>query len=108
MVEKSRLEEIKELVALEPNDTFCRYALGMEYMGISEFEEAIRHFEEVIRLDPSYAAAYFQAGLASQKNHNIPGAKEYLSKGIEVADKKGDRHARDEMRSALENLEGLD
>ncbi len=108
MTEKSRLEEFKELVDLEPDDTFCRYALGMEYMGISEFDEAVRHFEAVIRLDPSYAAAYFQAGIASKKNRNISRAREFLVRGIEVAEKNGNRHARDEMRDALENLEGLE
>lgn len=104
MPEKTRLEEFKELVELEPNDTFCRYALGMEYMGASEFDEAVHHFQEVIRLDPLYSAAYFQAAIASHKAEHIDQAKEFLNRGIEVAEKKGDWHARDEMKEALENL----
>src|SRR5580765_6741759 len=104
MAEKTRLEEFKELVELEPNDTFCRYALGIEYMGTSEFNEAVLHFQEVIRLDPTYSAAYFQAAIASQKAEHIDQAKEFLQKGIEVAEKKGDWHARDEMKAALESL----
>src|SRR5262245_35145756 len=103
MAEKTRLEEFKELVELEPNDTFCRYALGMKYMANSEFEEAVLHFQEVIRLVPTYPAAYFQAAIASHKAEHIDQAKEFLHRGIEVAEKKGDWHARDEMKAALEN-----
>src|SRR3990172_4370497 len=105
MEEKSRLEQFKEFVELDPSDTFSRYALGMEYMSLFNFEEAIRHFQEVIRLDPKYDVAYFQAALASQKLDLVDQAKAFLQKGIQVAEMKGDLHARDEMLAALQNLE---
>lgn len=105
MTEKTRLEEFKELVEMEPNDTFCRYALGMEYMGVSEFEEAIINFTKAVELDPAYSAAYFQAAIASKNLQKIDQAREFLQKGIEVAEKKGDWHARDEMKQALEDLD---
>ncbi len=103
-IEKSRLEQIKEFVELDPSDTFSRYALGMEYMGISEFSEAVVQFAEVIKLDSSYSAAYFQAALASEQLKQMEDAKNYLVRGIAEAEKKRDWHARDEMKAALENL----
>ena len=102
--EKSRLEQFKEFVEMDPTDLFSRYALAMEYVGAGQYEDAVRHFKEAIRLDPGYSAAYFQAGLASHKAGNIDAAKEFLQNGIVVADKKGDRHARDEMQAALDLL----
>ena len=90
---------------MDPSDTFSRYALGMEYMGAGQFEESIAQFVEVVKLDPAYSAAYFQASIASRKNDQIDQAKEYLVRGIEVAEKKGDHHARDEMKQALQDLE---
>jgi tetratricopeptide (TPR) repeat protein len=104
-LEKSRLEQFKEFVELDPSDTFSRYALGMEYMGISEFENAIEQFEHVIRIAPNEAPAYFQAGLASAKLNQKDRAREYLNNGIAVAERIHDRHAKDEMQAALSELE---
>ena len=103
--EKSRLEQFKEFVEMDPSDTFSRYALAMEYLGASQFPEAIHHFEEVLRLDPTYSAAYFQASIASRKAERLEEAKVFLTKGIEVAEKKGDWHTRDEMKAALQQME---
>lgn len=102
--EKSRLEQFKEFVEMDPSDTFSRYALAMEYMGAGKYAESLVQFREVLKLDPTYSAAYFQAAIASRKNDEIQQAREYLTQGIEVADKKGDRHACDEMKQALQDL----
>ena len=102
--EKSRLEQFKEFVEMDPSDTFSRYALAIEYMSVPDYAEAVRNFEEVIRLDSSYSAAYFQAAIASRNLQQIEQARRFLQTGIEVAEKKGDWHARDEMRAALEDL----
>ena len=103
--EKSRLEQFKEFVEMDPTDTFSRYALGMEYMAVPDYEQAVFHFQEVIRLDADYSAAYFQAALGSQKMNKLEQAKDFLRKGIDVAEKKRDWHARDEMTAALQTLE---
>jgi len=106
-VEKSRLEQFKEFVELDPTDTFSRYALGMEYMGAGDYQQGIAQFDEVIRLDSADSAAYFQAANACEILNENDRAKDYLRKGIQAAEKKGDKHARDEMTAALEKLEAL-
>ena len=105
--EKSRLEQFKEFVEMDPSDIFSRYALAMEYLGAGQYGDSLAQFVEVLKLDPTYSAAFFQASIASRKNGQISQAREYLERGIEVADKKGDRHARDEMKQALEELNDL-
>jgi tetratricopeptide (TPR) repeat protein len=105
--EKSRLDQFKEFVELDPSDTFSRYALGMEYMGILDFDSAIAQFQEVIRIEPANAAAYFQSANACEALGDQERAKNFLRKGIQVATEKGDRHAKDEMTAALEKLEDL-
>ena len=104
-VEKSRLEQFKEFVEMDPGDSFSRYALGMEYMGISGFQEAIEQFDEVIRIVPNEAPAYFQAAIAFLNLDQKEKSREYLIRGIAVAEKINDRHARDEMQAALEKLD---
>ncbi len=106
--EKSRLEQFKEFVEMDPADTFSRYALAMEFLGTAQFPEAVLHFREVIKLDPTYSAAYFQAAIASQKGEQPDQARQFLIQGIEVAEKKGDWHTRDEMKAALQQLDEKD
>jgi Tfp pilus assembly protein PilF len=103
--EKSRLEQFKEFVELDPTDTFSRYALGMEYLGTSEYSDALQQFQEVIRLQPDDPAAYSQAALAAENLHQVDEARLFLQKGIEAATKKGDKHTREEMEAALEKLD---
>ena len=103
--EKSRLEQFKEFVEMDPSDAFSRYALGMEYMGIGEFDNAIAQFQEVVRIEPGNSAAYFQSAIACERLDDQEQAKEFLRKGIQVATEKGDKHAKDEMTAALEKLE---
>jgi Tfp pilus assembly protein PilF len=103
--EKSRLEQFKEFVELDPSDTFSRYALALEYMGVRDFEQAVGQLKEVIRIDPSYSAAYFQAAIASRGMEKFDEAKNFLRSGIQAAEKKGDWHTRDEMNAALSDLE---
>jgi Tfp pilus assembly protein PilF len=105
--EKTRLEQFKEFVELDPSDTFSRYALGMEYMGLSEYLQALQQFEEVIRQDPGEPAAYSQAAIAAENLNRIDQARTFLHKGIEVAMKKGDQHTTEEMQAALEKLDGI-
>jgi Tfp pilus assembly protein PilF len=77
----------------------------MEYMGVGEFENAIAQFQEVMRIEPANAAAYFQSATASERLDDIERAKDFLRRGIQVATEKGDKHAKDEMTAALEKLE---
>ncbi len=103
--EKSRLEQFKEFVEMDPSDTFSRYALAMEYMSVEQFGDAVGHFREVLKLDPTYSAAYFQAAIASRKSGSNDQAIDFLTRGIEAAEKKGDWHARDEMKAVLEEIQ---
>jgi tetratricopeptide (TPR) repeat protein len=102
--EKSRLEQFKEFVEMDPLDTFSRYALGMEYMGISNFQQAVKQFDEVIRIAPDESPSYFQAAIGLIHLDRKDLAKDYLIRGIAVAEKMNDRHARDEMQAALDQL----
>jgi Tfp pilus assembly protein PilF len=92
-------------VEMDPSDTFSRYALGMEYMGVADYQNAITQFEEVIRIDATDAAAYFQAANVCENLNERERAMDYLRKGIAAAEKKGDKHAKDEMTAALEKIQ---
>lgn len=56
--------ELKYVVDLYPNLPPARHALGMAYLNVDRFEEAIVQFDAGIRLDSAYAGNYYGKGLA--------------------------------------------
>ncbi|MBI2619261.1 MAG: hypothetical protein HYW57_04205 [Ignavibacteriales bacterium] len=102
---EERIAKLKRLLDQDPGDSFTRYALGLEFAGKDETRLAISFFQEVIRRDPTYVPAYQQLGYAFQKLERRNDAVEVLRRGIEVATKLNDMHARNEMEEALNELE---
>ena len=101
---EDRVAKLKAFLEKDPDDSFTRYALALEYASQGDYQIAIAYLQELLHRDPDYVAAYQQlavsfAGLGKRKE-----AVEILGKGIAVATKQGDLHARNEMQEALDEL----
>lgn len=103
-MEKSRIENLKQMLEVDPLDTFARYALGLEYMGMQEYESARGMFEEIRVLDPNYQAVYYQLGKVYELLGEETEARKVYEKGIYVAASKGDMHTKSELEQALNEL----
>lgn len=101
----SRLNQLLDMLKDEPNDTFLRYALAMEYAKLDQPEEALTHFNQIIHQNPDYVAAYFMAGRSAEQKSDIDLAKAYYRRGIDTAQRIGDSHAAGEISAALMMLE---
>jgi tetratricopeptide (TPR) repeat protein len=97
----ARLERLKVLVEKNPQDVFAWYGLAMEHKNRQQHQEAILAFEELLTRDPGYTAAYLHYGTALRQAGEEEKAQEVLSKGVQVAEEKGEQHARDELLEAL-------
>jgi tetratricopeptide (TPR) repeat protein len=102
---QSRLESLKQLLVEDPNDSFTRYALALEYNSLGEPETAVSFLKEVIDRDATYLPAYHQLGQICARLNRTEEAKQIYRKGIELAKATGDAHAREEMTEELEELE---
>lgn len=100
-----RLEQLKSILALDPANTFARYALGMEYSSGGETESALQEFRTLLEVDANYANAFFMGAQALQHAERIPEAVSWLQDGIACAQRVGNRHAESEMQSLLDELE---
>ncbi|HTV48222.1 MAG TPA: tetratricopeptide repeat protein [Phycisphaerae bacterium] len=103
---KTRLEQLQELLADDPDDSFARYCIAMEFDKLGRLDEAAAQFRDLIDRDADYAAAYFMASKTLQKLGKIDDAREMLAGGIAAAKRSGDTHAAEEMTEALNQLEG--
>lgn len=104
MAGKSRLEQIEEMLAAEPNDPELRYFLAMEHLSAGREEEAARHLTAITQSAPDYIPAYVQAGQVLNRLGREGEARETFQKGIAAAEKKGDLHAAGEMTGFLDAL----
>jgi Tfp pilus assembly protein PilF len=100
----NRIEILKGFLTQDPNDSFSRYALALEYVKSGQFSEAGQEFETVCHNDPAYVAAYFQLGQLYRSMGLAHEAERTFRTGITVAAKAGDEHTRSELEGALDSL----
>ncbi len=100
----TRLDILKSMVAQNPNDSFSRYGLAMEYRNGGDLEGAMREFRELIAVNPDYAYAYFHGGQTLERLGRLDEAGEMYRAGIESAMRTGDQHAKGELQGALDLL----
>lgn len=103
-MDSSRIENLKQMLAVDPQDSFARYALGLEYMSGKEFEQSRDIFEELKALDPNYSATYYQLGKVYEQLGDEQAARKVYEKGIYVASSQNDSHTKSELEQALNEL----
>ena len=100
----NRIEVLKGFLEQEPNDSFSRYALALEYVKAGQQEDARREFESVREKDPNYTATYFQLGQLYRTMGLRHEAEKAFRSGITAASRAGDSHTQSELEGALEAL----
>lgn len=99
-----RIAMLTEILAQNPNDTFARYGLAMEYANSGKTEESLQEFDKLSAVNPDYAAAYFMAAQTLTKADRMDEARQMLEKGIAAAQRTGNSHALSEMQGMLAEL----
>ncbi len=100
----SRLAQLQKLAAVQPDDPLIQYGIGLELAGQEQWPEALAAFDQTLKIDPHYVAAWFQRARAQVKLGRKSDAADTLRSGIGHAEARGDRHSADEMRKMLETL----
>jgi Flp pilus assembly protein TadD len=105
MADKSRLQQIQDMLEDDPHDPMLQYMLAMEYVSLGDDAQAERTFQDLLAATPDYVAAYMQAGRTLVRLGKDAEARAVYEHGIAVAQQKQDFHARDEMQGMLSQLE---
>jgi len=85
-----RIEPLKKLLALEPDDEVAWFGLGKAYMDDANFREAVTALEQCVRAKPSYSAAYYALAQSLYKLGRFEDCLRVSQQGIEVSTKNGD------------------
>lgn len=105
MADESRVAALKEILSTNENDAFARYALGLEYSGGGETEEALGQFKLLLEAHPDYTNGYFMAAQTLARAERKAEAREMLRHGIECARRTKNQHALSEMEGMMDELE---
>jgi predicted Zn-dependent protease len=100
-----KIAGLKEILALDPKNSFARYGVAMELASRGETAAALAEFDTLLAHDPEYTAGYFMAAQTLAASGNIAQAVERLKAGIGCAARSGNRHAVSEMQAMLDELD---
>jgi predicted Zn-dependent protease len=100
-----KIAGLKEILALDPKNSFARYGIAVELANRGEVDASVAEFNQLLDNDPDYTAGYFMAAQTLAKAGRAPEAVGRLREGISCAARKGNRHAMSEMQSMLDELD---
>lgn len=104
MFAMDRIASFKSFISRSPADPFPRYGLAMEHKGQGQLAEAWAVFAELLEKFPDYVPTYLMAGSTLVALDRRAEAADVYRRGIDVAGRRGDGHAKNELQSALAEL----
>jgi len=100
-----KIAGLKEILALDPKNSFARYGIAMELAKGGETDAALAEFDTLLGIDPDYTAGYFMAAQTLATAGRTVEAIERLKTGINCAARSGNKHALSEMQAMLDELD---
>ena len=100
-----RIAGFREILAVDPGNTFARYGLAMEYVSRGDAATGLTEFDALIAANPDYTAAYFMAAQTLAAASREAEAIARLKDGIASARRTGNSHAQGEMQAMLDELD---
>jgi len=105
MQTRKRKDQLLELLKESPNDVFLHYALGLEYLAEQKHQLAQECFENVLKIDANYLAAYYQLGMLHYQMDKKEMALDFLRRGLDLARQKKSNKDIAEFNALITNIE---
>jgi Fe-S cluster biosynthesis and repair protein YggX len=100
----ARIDQFKKMANDDPNNELGHFSLGRAYLDAGMAADAVGSFERVIEINPNMSKAYQLAAMALLRADQKQTAIERLTKGIGVAQARGDVLPMNEMARMLKDL----
>jgi len=85
-----KIEALRKILALDPQDEVAWFGLGKAYMGDGSFQSAAEALERCISVKPAYSAAYYALAECLHKLGQRDRCREICEQGIAVSTRNGD------------------
>jgi tetratricopeptide (TPR) repeat protein len=100
----ARLAQLERMVAADPGDVFCLYALAQEWAKRGVTEQALAWYDRCLAADPDHCYAYFHKARVLEDAGRVDEAIAALTTGLGRARAVGDGHAASEIAGYLDQL----
>ncbi len=90
MGENPRIEQFRKMAEADPTNELGHFSLGKAYLDAGNAAAAIAPLQRALELNPDVTRAYQFLAQAMLKENRSPEAVETLTKGVEIATKRGD------------------
>jgi len=102
----NRLEQLKNLLADAPEDSFITFAIAKEYEKEGNTGEALKCYLTIAEHDPEYVGLYYHLGKLYEERGDTLTAISTYEQGMNIAKAAGDDHAYNELVGAKETVNG--
>jgi predicted Zn-dependent protease len=100
-----KIAGLKEILVLDPRNSFARYGIAMELAKRGEIAAALAEFDTLLAGDPDYTAGYFMSAQTLAGAGRKAEAIVRLKAGIGCAARSDNSHALSEMQALLDELQ---
>lgn len=104
----NRLQKLLEFYNNEPSDPFLKYAIATEYLAATDYNSALRYFEDLVTNHSDYVGTYYHLGKLYEKLDRKEDAITTYQQGMQVARAARDQHALSELQTVYNSALGLD
>lgn len=101
---ESKIKRLANNVKKDPDDSFSKFALALEFIKQDQWNKARILFESVRDNDPGYVGVYYHLGKLYEQLERPEDAAETYRKGIQVADNQDEERTVTELQEALEEV----
>lgn len=101
----AKIGMFEEALRFSPEDPLGNFGLGMAYLELKRYGEAIVPLQKTIQAQPKHSVAYLNLGKALEGVQQLAEATAVYQKGIEIAVAKGDLMPLKEMQARLEAIQ---
>ena len=102
--QKNKIKALARNIRANPDDSFSKFALALEFLKQDNLKRAKLLFEDVYQNDPEYVGLYYHLGKLYERLEKWDQAKQMYAEGIEVAADQKERRTQKELEEALAQL----
>ena len=99
-----RIAQFRKMTTDDPDNELGHFRLGQLLMEDGQFADAVASLDRTLQLSPEFSKVFQLLGECHYKAGDPAKAIEVLTRGYEVADKRGDKMPRDAMGKMLTQL----
>ena len=101
----SVVQNLEKLLSQGKDSALLRFSLGAEYLKLKQTWVAVYQLRRALEMDPNYSAAWKLLGQALTDSGVLRDALDAYRRGVEVAERRGDKQAAKEMAVFAQRLE---